>query len=370
MIKTTGLLLPLIFVPWPVGGQANIAKQNQPSVVWIQIKTPEDSGIGSGFFISPDQVATNWHVVRNADEILMRTSDGKESSGTVWVASPQHDLALIKTSPGFGEGRTVSRRAEPAQELEPVYVCGHPEALTFSWSSGTVANAHRVFEEGDRNLPGLPFIQLNAAISAGSSGGPVFDSEGKVIGVIRGDWSEGQNLNFAVPVRFLDALIAKGKNLSQTRREVWASPEWMQWREAMQSGASWAEKEEAARRVFQVHGPIAMLFIDFGTAAYRANEIEIAKKAFVSAIRYEPENSRAWLGKGLVMLKEKNSELATLNFEKALELGKQDEEVVLAACQGLERAGNEEMAIRKLKEASARHPRWSKVREALKKISP
>ena len=198
----------------------------------------------------------------------------------------------------------------------------------------------------------------------------MFDSEGKVIGVIRGDWSEGQNLNFAVPVRFLDALIAKGKNLSQTRREVWASPEWRQWREAMQSGASWAEKEEAARRVFQVHGPIAMLFIDFGTAAYRANEIEIAKKAFVSAIRYEPENSRAWLGKGLVMLKEKNSELATLNFEKALELGKQDEEVVLAACQGLERAGNEEMAIRKLKEASARHPRWSKVREALKKISP
>jgi hypothetical protein len=370
MIKTGIVLLSLFCLLCPVFGQPNIAKQNQPSVVLIEIKTEEDSGIGSGFFISPDQVATNWHVVRNADEILMRTSDGRESSGTVWVASPQHDLALIKTSPGFGEGRSVSRRAEPAQELEPVYVCGHPEALTFSWSSGTVANANRVFDEGDRNLPGLPFIQLNAAISAGSSGGPVFDAQGKVIGVIRGDWSEGQNLNFAVPVRFLDALIAKGQNLPQTRKETWSSPEWKQWRQAMQSGGSWAEKEEAARKVFQVHGPIAMLFVDFGTAAYRANQIEIAKKSFISAVRYEPQNPRAWLGQGLVMLKEKNPEIATRKFEKALELGMQDEEVVLAACQGLERAGSQEMAIQKLKEASTRHPQWSTVREALRKVKP
>ena len=347
--------------------QTNIAKENQPSVVCVETVAEEGTGLGSGFFVEDDMVVTNWHVVDEAQEIEVHTSDGKKSIAKLWIASPQHDLALLKLEKPLGVGRKVRIRDGEAQELETVYVCGHPEALAFSWSSGTVANAKRILDPNTENAPNCPLIQINAAISQGSSGGPVFDQEGRLLGIITGHWQDGQNLNFAIPVSFLMGLIQKGKNLSQTEKDIWESKEWKEWRKAMASGVSWQEKNKAAAKVLYVHGPVSMMFVDLGSAAYRANEVELAQKSFSLAVHYEPKNPRAWIGKGLVALKAKNKQEATVSFQKALELGKKDEDVTLTACQGLERAGQRDEAIDTLKKAVHSNPDWKKVKSALSK---
>lgn len=347
--------------------QTNIAKENQPSVVCVETVAEEGTGLGSGFFVEEDMVATNWHVVDEAQEIEVHTSDGKKSIAKLWIASPQHDLALLKLEKPLGVGRKVRIRDGEAQELETVYVCGHPEALAFSWSSGTVANAKRILDPNTENAPNCPLIQINAAISQGSSGGPVFDQEGRLLGIITGHWQDGQNLNFAIPVFFLMGLIQKGQNLSQTEKDIWESEEWKEWRKAMASKVSWQEKYKTAAQVLYVHGPVSMMFVDLGSAAYRANEVELAQKSFSLAVHYEPKNPRAWIGKGLVALKAKNKQEATDSFQKALELGKKDEDVTLTACQGLERAGQRDEAIDTLKKAVYSNPDWEKVRSALSK---
>lgn len=356
---------------WPVlhgYAQTNIAKNNQPSVVCIKTVTDEITGFGSGFFVADDMIATNWHVADNANEIEVQTADGQKCAGKLWVASPQHDLALIKIDEPYGKGRLVKIRFAPAQELETIYVCGHPEALAFSWSSGTVANSRRTLPPEIQDAPKCALIQLNAAISHGSSGGPMFDAEGNLLGVISGQWEEGQNLNFAIPAEYLFELLKKGQNIDLTRQNIWKSSEWKTWRKSMTADVSWQEKANDAASVFNVHGPLAMIYVDLGTAAYKEGEIEIARKSFDRAIHYEPENSRAWVGMGLVELKEKNNQKAIEDFQKTILLGKNDEEVILTACKGIERAGDRDLALTQLKKAIQANPSWSKASQAVRKL--
>lgn len=362
------LFLAIVLVVLPVHAQINIAKNNQPSVVCIKTVTDDMTGLGSGFFIADDMIATNWHVADSSNDIEVQTSDERKCSGKLWVASPQHDLAIIKIKESFGKGKIVKIRTAPAQELETVYVCGHPEALAFSWSSGTVANAKRILPEEIKDAPKIPLIQLNAAISHGSSGGPMFDAEGNLLGIVTGQWEEGQNLNFAIPTEYLLELINKSQNLDSTKRAIWQSSEWKAWRNALTSNSSWQEKASTAAEVFNVHGPLAMIYVDFGTAAYKAGQMDIARKSFNRATHYEPDNPRAWVGMGLVELKENNQQKAIHNFKQTVLLGKSDEDVTVTACQGLERAGAKDMALMYLKKACQTNPSWAKASQAFQKL--
>ena len=348
--------------------QINIAKNNQPSVVCVTTVNDDGTGLGSGFFVADDMIATNWHVADNASEIEVQTSDGKKCAGKLWVASPRHDLAIIKLKESYGKNRIVKIRSAQAQELETIYVCGHPEALSFSWSSGTVANSKRILFPQIQNAPKCPLIQLNAAISHGSSGGPMFDAEGNLLGIVTGQWEEGQNLNFAIPTEYLLELIKKSQNIDVTRKEIWESREWKTWRKSMASNSSWEEKVMAAAEVFNIYGPLAMIYVDLGAAAYKAGETEIARKSFVLATHYEPDNPRAWVGMGLVELKDDNKRKAISDFEKTVQLGKSDEDVVVTACQGLERAGAKDLAMMYLKDTTRANPSWSKANQAFKKL--
>ena len=346
--------------------QTNIAKENQPSVVCVKTAGNDSSaGLGSGFFVEEDMVATNWHVVNEAQKIEVHTSDGKKCVAKLWVASPQHDLALLKLEEPYGKGRLVKIRSSSAQELETIYVCGHPEELAFSWSSGTIANSKRTLPSEIQGAPLCALIQLNAAISKGSSGGPMFDAAGNLLGVITGRWERGQNLNFAVHAEYLLELLKKGENIDSKWKNIRESKEWKTWRKTMTTDADWEEKANAAAAVINVHGPLVMIYVDLGTAAYKEGKWDIAQSYFDRATHYEPENSRAWIGKGLIDLKAKNKKVATESFQKALEFGEEDEEATLTACQGLERAGESDLAFEALKKSVERKPNWQKAKNAL-----
>jgi S1-C subfamily serine protease len=169
--------------------------------------------LGSGFFVAPRIIATNLHVVEDASEVTAKllTEDRSEYriDGSVAI-DQENDLVLLQIGSGIGPGNERRYVTPPAGQPLPlgggprseigdtVYVAGNPEGYVGTFSPGIVSA-----------LRGIDYIQITAPISPGSSGGPVMNQRGEVIGVASLFHGEGQNLNFAIPISKLVSLLGK-----------------------------------------------------------------------------------------------------------------------------------------------------------------
>jgi hypothetical protein len=155
--------------------------------------------IGSGFFVSDDVVATNAHVIQGSGSgsaKLVGQSQTFQVLGTLAIDA-HADLALLKVS---GKAPSLGLSHGPAPAVgDSVYVIGNPLGLEGTFSEGIVSGVRAT---GTDSL-----IQMTAPISPGSSGGPVIDAAGEVISVAVATFKEGQNLNLAVPVAYLERML-------------------------------------------------------------------------------------------------------------------------------------------------------------------
>jgi len=174
-------------------GNGTIQNDNMFSSVVI-IKTA--NSLGAGFYISPNFVLTNAHVTEGQTYIKMRTFFGQEISGKVSVIDKRRDFALINT---METGLPVNFCRKEVSIGTPVEVVGHPQGLIFSLTKGIVSQLRTLPPVSGIGGGLVSYIQLDASISPGNSGGPVFQN-GEVIGMatwkLVGDATE--NLNFAV----------------------------------------------------------------------------------------------------------------------------------------------------------------------------
>ena len=160
--------------------------------------------IGSGFFSGTNEITTNFHVIDGASRIVCRGINEKTSRTVKQVKafSKSIDLALLEVEES---GVPLSVKASPLPGIgEKVVAIGNPRGLEGSLSDGIVS--------GIRSIDTLELIQITAAISPGSSGGPVFDEQGDVIGIATMTLLQSQNLNFAIPAKLIDTLRKNGKN--------------------------------------------------------------------------------------------------------------------------------------------------------------
>ncbi|MBF0142148.1 MAG: trypsin-like peptidase domain-containing protein [Magnetococcales bacterium] len=166
--------------------------------------------LGSGFYVLPDVVLTNWHVVDNTQLVEMRLYDGQETFGKVIAKDIRLDLALVKTQ---NRGTPVSIYRKNSLDLgTTVEAIGHPKGLFFSISRGVVSAIRRqdnINIRGERtsgngmvtSQGGKPvlYVQTDTPISPGNSGGPLFFGK-EVVGV--NTWARidagSQGLNFSV----------------------------------------------------------------------------------------------------------------------------------------------------------------------------
>ena len=174
---------------------AQIAAQANQSVV-VAI-TPE--GRGAGFVVGPNLVATCFHVVAGTDRIAVRTPDGVEHAAHSVVAYDQADDIALLSVDALGSPQLRFGDFTAITPGDPVTVIGHPRGLDSSVSTGIVSAVRTV--DAQHQL-----LQITAPISPGSSGGPVLNQKGEVIGVTSFLLQNGQELNFAVPVPALAAL--------------------------------------------------------------------------------------------------------------------------------------------------------------------
>ena len=154
---------------------------------------------GSGFVIHDGQVATNHHVVDNM-WIGSAKLVGKEEIypvETILDIDEERYLAVIKVG-GIDAPALPLGDSDTVQIDDRVYIAGNPRGLEVLFSDGIISAIR-----GDSTDK---FFQMTAPISQGSSGGPVFNEKGEVIGVSFVNLRDGQNLNFAIPVNYLKAL--------------------------------------------------------------------------------------------------------------------------------------------------------------------
>ena len=182
-------------------------------------ETPErefkQRSLGSGFIISSDgYIFTNNHVVEKADKIKVKLAGGKEYDAEVKGKDPTTDIALIKIKP---EGRLPVVEFGDSDKLrigEWVFAIGNPFGLEHTVTAGIVSAKGRVIGSG----PYDNFIQTDASINPGNSGGPLFNMEGKVIGINTAIVAQGHGIGFAIPINTAKSILADLKTKGSVTR--------------------------------------------------------------------------------------------------------------------------------------------------------
>ncbi len=174
-------------------------------------------GQGSGFFISPDGYAvTNNHVVENAENVQVTTDDGKNFKAKVIGTDPRTDLALIKID-GSGPFPYVQLTDKVPRIGDWVLAIGNPFGLSSTVTAGIVSARGRAINSS----PYDDFLQIDAPVNRGNSGGPAFDVEGKVVGVTTAIYSPSGGsvgIAFAIPSDTVKSVVAQLKEHGSVTR--------------------------------------------------------------------------------------------------------------------------------------------------------
>jgi len=179
--------------PSPGGAQKNQAKLRSAVVV---LETA--AGSGSGFYVDREgYLLTDYHVVKGAKFAKVKLPNGDKLVGQVIKVNEHDDVALLKTSAIDFEPLSV--RPDVLDVGEDVYAIGSPLGVLTSTVTHGVLSADRV-------LQGVHLLQSDAAVTFGSSGGPLLDSDGRVVGLTKSGMGEGKGFNLFIPIH--DALKA------------------------------------------------------------------------------------------------------------------------------------------------------------------
>ena len=215
----------------PTADFRQVAEQLKPSVVSvISTLTPSSHqskknhvrrGIGSGLIVSSDGlVLTNDHVIASANRVDVELWNLERVQAKVLVADPLVDLALLHIEPTPTTLSPIQWREAPADVGMWVISVGHPFGLGFTITAGIISGTGRDFRDL-QNPDGLAsrgywsFLQTDASINLGNSGGPLVDLHGRVVGVTTAVRQDGQGIAFAIPApmatRFMQEVQQYGR---------------------------------------------------------------------------------------------------------------------------------------------------------------
>jgi serine protease Do len=172
-------------------------------------------GLGSGFIISEDgYVVTNNHVVARAEDIKVILEDGTEFKAEVIGKDPKTDLAVLKIEADYDFVAVQVGNSEDLRIGDWVMAIGNPFGLGYTVTSGIISAKGRSLGLGAYD----DFIQTDAPLNPGNSGGPLFNLNGEVIGVNTAIAARGQGIGFAIPINLASNVINQLKNSGKVVR--------------------------------------------------------------------------------------------------------------------------------------------------------
>ena len=310
----------------------DLVRRIKPSAVAVETfdARGEKLSRGSGFFIDLDRVVTNRHVIEGAYRAEVHLSSGYSYQvKNVAAVDAEGDLALLKIDVPPNLARPLSLDRTSPQEGESVVVIGNPFGLEGSVTNGIVSAV--------RDIPGFGrIIQITAPISPGSSGSPVVNMQGQVIGVATLQITGGQSVNFAIPSQRIAQLnraaqaqstqtMSLGELVVATSRDKHAKAvEYFRdglsflskddcekalpyFQQATDSDSSYAEawaqagfcNEKLSRHAEAIEAskkavgirPSAESYFNIGLANYRLKQYREAESAYRQSIKLDPYNA-------------------------------------------------------------------------------
>ncbi|PIV43517.1 MAG: hypothetical protein COS27_04730 [Nitrospirae bacterium CG02_land_8_20_14_3_00_41_53] len=299
----TTLIIPAI----SLADADRIFKENSKAVVVVIAYDKQDKPIsqGSGFIVRPDgAIVTNYHVISNAVDIKVKVGDKLLKVEGLLHIDKENDIVILKAK---GKDLSVIKIGdiEKVSVGEKVYVISSPEGLENTISDGVLS--------GIRELdPKRKILQITAPISKGSSGGPVFNKNGEVIGIATFLIEEAQNLNFAIPVNLIKDKISARKVAAlkdvdiEDYKKIAAF--WLMIGLSYEADSLFKEAIEAYKQAVRVNPDFtyahAYAHNRLGIAYSKSGMYREAMEAFKQAIRIEPDYAEAYnnLGKTYVEL--------------------------------------------------------------------
>lgn len=257
-----------------------------PSVVTVLAfdEGGKPEGQGSGVIVEAGKVITNCHVVRDAQSLRVRNAKG-EAPATWTTRDPSRDLCLL-TVAGL-EGAIARVRAYKELVVgERVFAVGNPLGFDLSVSEGLITGLAKVRDE--------PMIIANAALSPGSSGGGLFDAEGRLVGVTTAILGVGQNLNIVLPADGITELNTRGLAANPAPALPLAEPRWQDEAETLRAKSDWKALEPYARKWLAAHPSSSQAGYHLGIAVMQQGRKEEAEAILRSALKADERDATAW----------------------------------------------------------------------------
>ena len=291
--------------PIPQVDLPSLVRKITPSTVLIMTYDEQDRllGTGSGFFVSPSgEVITNRHVLEGAHRAEIKTTQGIIYPVNMVLAEDEPgDLIQVSTR-GTSRSTDFLSMSKSVPEIgEKVIVIGSPLGLEATVSDGIVSAV--------REIPALGnILQLTAPISLGSSGSPVVNMNGEVIGVAVGLAVEGQNINFAIPAeRVLNLDTQNSRTFADWEKAV-RGKQYAEAEDLFRKGVVfvWMEECEKAlscfEEVIQKRTNCAEAYFFIGICHVELGDFRKAVTAYKQAVQIRPDYGVAYYALGLTYL--------------------------------------------------------------------
>jgi tetratricopeptide (TPR) repeat protein len=333
-----------------------LVKRIKPSAVAIETFTARGERLsrGSGFFIAVDKVLTNRHVIENAQRVeISLMNDKRYVVKGVLAVDGEGDLALLQVDvPKEHVVPLLIDKTTPL-EGESIVVIGNPYGLEGSVSNGIVSAV--------REIPGYgKIIQITAPISPGSSGSPVVNMKGQVVGIATLQAAEGQSLNFAVPSERISQLkigsLQSFSSLnSEAKRSKRSSAEKLYsqglgvlsrddytraiafFERAAETDPDYAEAWyqagfcygmlgrhtealKASRQAARLRPDWAETYVNIGASSFALGQYKDAVEAYRSAVRIDPDNPDTQYALGLSFNKLNRTDEEILAYKRTVSL--------------------------------------------------
>ena len=282
---------------------SRVAEKALEATVYLEMQKKDGKiNLGSGFFVRHNLIATNYHVIEGAvrGTVKLIGKDGVYTLEGVTATDPTNDLALLQVDDDvplhlMHDIKPLSLRDSDTVRIgEPVFVVGNPLRQKGTVSDGIIS-ARRDRDTGER-------FQMTAPISPGSSGGPVLDHKGNVIGVSVSTLRhpKAQNLNFAIPSNYLQILLThSGIATPFSPENQPISPEayqlWGALKDAMRDYEGAIVYFDAA---IELNPDDAGTYINRGNAKAMLGQHTAAIIDFNTAIRLQPNDAEAYVNRG------------------------------------------------------------------------
>ena len=314
--------------PTNVLAPEELFKRVSPSVFQVEALDEKGTPVASGSAVvtASNELVTNKHVVDEGLAFRIR-QNGETWAARITHIDSRHDLCRLRVE-GLN-GKPVSVRISSTLAVgERVYAIGAPEGLELTLSEGLIS--------GLREIDGTRVVQTSAAISPGSSGGGLFDSQGRLVGITTFYAKEGQNLNFALPAELLASL--GDHPVSEEAIRPKESPEFSALTEELAlsqlaqeslKGGRYDKAIAATEQLIdleQVHKS-PMLWMSWkalGSLYLESGNSSGANDAYLEAVHLNPEDGEAWRGLGVTILAVGTMEQSADAFAHAIRLNPQD----------------------------------------------